>query len=217
MDFDIVDKTIALVGKRGSGKSRMLHYIISYYKHLFDKIFLISPTESINEFYADVVEKKFTFDKYNEDWVDKLIKKLMIMNKGKNKDTAKHVLLVLDDVTSDTNFHNSETLKILFQRGRHFFITVIITSQYLFGHSGIPPSCRNNLDYLIVNKINGQSLDELEKEFNIGGLPKKDFFEMFNKSTGNYNFLIINNATDGSNDDYGQIYGTLKVPQDYLK
>ena len=217
MKIEIIDKTLALVGKRGSGKSQMLRYIIMCNLNKFDKIFLICPTEGLNGFYNDIIDKKCIFDKYDEEWINKLIGKMTTMNKGKTKENAKRVLLILDDVTSDTNFHQSETLKILFQRGRHFFVTLIMTAQYLFGNSGIPPSFRNNLDFLIVNKINGDSVDCLEKEFNIGGIPKKDFVELYNKSTGNYRFLVINNASDGNNDDYDEIYGILKVPDEYVK
>ena len=102
-------------------------------------------------------------------------------------------------------------------RGRHFFLTLIITAQYLFGNGGIPPACRNNLDYLLVNKINGQSLDALTKEFRNGDISKEDFVKMYNNSTGNYGFLLINNVSSEGNDDIDCIYGVIRVPKENLK
>lgn len=217
IDFDITDKTIGLVGKRGSGKSQMLHYILEMNKNRFKKIFIISPTEQLQGFYSDIVPKENIFDVYSENWVDTLINKMMQINKGKTKNDCHRVLLVLDDVCGDTNFHQSPTLKKIFIRARHFFLSLIITAQYLFGNGGIPPVCRNNIDYLLVNKINGQSLEALVTEFRNGEISKEDFIKMYYKSTGNFGFLLINNVNSESNDNLDSIYGVIRVPPNYVR
>ena len=158
INFDILDKTIGIVAKRGSGKSQMLHYIIEVNKQKFKRVFIICPTEKINKFYEDIIPKENIFDSYNEAWVENLIKLLTNHNADKTKKTADRVLLILDDCCGDTNFHQSKTLKTIFTRGRHFYLTLILTSQYLFGNGRVPPVARNNFDFLLVNKINGQSL-----------------------------------------------------------
>ena len=217
IDFDVKDKTIGLVGKRGSGKSQMLHYILEMNKKHFKKIFIISPTEQLQGFYSDLVPKENIFDSYSESWVESLISKMMEINKGKTKQNCNRVLLVLDDVCGDTNFHQSPSLKKIFIRARHFFLSLIITAQYLFGNGGVPPVCRNNIDYLLVNKINGQSLEALVTEFRNGSISKENFIKMYYKSTGNYGFLIINNVNSESNDDLNSIYGVIRVPKEYVK
>ena len=213
MNFDILDKTICLVGKRGSGKSQLLKYIIRMNKHLFKKVFLVCPTECVNGFFSDTIPPNCIFEKYDEDWMTSLIEKMTKHSKGKNKDDADRVLLVLDDCIADVKFHYSDTFKKIFVRARHIYITIILTSQYL---NSIPPIARNNLDYLLVNKINAKSLDILEEEFNIG-MPKKEFIDMFKKTTGNYKFLIINNCSSGYNDNYDELFGSIKVPDKYVK
>jgi hypothetical protein len=217
MDFDIKDKTIGLVGKRGSGKSQMLHYIVKNNKKSFQKIFVICPTEIITSFYTDITPKENIFFEYKEDWVESLITKLMEINKGKTKHNAHRVLLILDDCTGDTNFHQSPSLKKVFVRARHFFLTLILTSQYLFGNGGVPPVCRNNFDFLLVNKINGQSLECLSKEFRVGDISKEDFYAMYSENTGNYGFLLINNVSSEENDNLDAIYGVLRVPANFIK
>ena len=217
IEFNIVDKTIGLCAKRGSGKSQMLHYIIEVNKHLFKRVFIICPTEKISKFYEDIIPKENIFDSYSEKWVENLIKLLTKHNENKTKHNADRVLLILDDCCSDTNFHQSKSLKTIFCRGRLFFLSLILTSQYLFGGSGIPPVFRNNLDFLLVNKINGQSLESLTKEFRNGNISKEKFISMYNNSTGNYGFLLINNVSSEGNDDLDSIYGIIRVPKQYIK
>ena len=40
---------------------------------------------------------------------------------------------------------------------------------------------------------------------------------MYNNSTGNYGFLLINNVSSEGNDDLDSIYGIIRVPKQYIK
>ena len=164
MDFSILNKTIALVAKRNSGKSVLLKYLVQEEIQYFKKIFVICPTK-FNGFYDDWIESNCIFENYDEEWVEKLIFKMSNLNKGKNNDTADHVLLILDDCFSDTKFHASKSIKKLFSRARYSFISIIITCQMLHH---IPPLCRNNSDFLLVGQLNNQNLDLLCDEFRTG-------------------------------------------------
>ena len=55
MNFEILNKTICLCGKRHSGKSELIKYILSLYGHQFNKIFVICPSEAVNHFYQKVL------------------------------------------------------------------------------------------------------------------------------------------------------------------
>jgi hypothetical protein len=80
-------------------------------KEKFEKIFVICPTEIVKEFYSAMVEERNIFSSWNEQWCDSLIAKMTDQNKGKKKEERKNVLLIIDDVCSDTNFHQSNALK----------------------------------------------------------------------------------------------------------
>ena len=175
-------------------------------KH-FNKIFIICPTEKINRFYSDIVDDECIFDNYNEKWVNKIIDKMTEINSNKPDKERKNILLILDDVVSDHNFHQSPSLKKLFVRGRHINIAIILTFQYL--HL-IPPVARNKLDYLFVGQLNKQSIDLLDNEFISGDISKEEFIKMYNKNTKDYNFLVINN-TSVKDDNLNSIYGVIKV------
>ena len=208
-NFSILNKTCALLAKRNSGKSFLLKHLVEAEKHKFSKIYCICPTERINRFYSDLINNdECIFDKYDEGWVEKLIQKMTEINSNKPAKERKNVLLILDDIVSDHNFHQSPTLKKLFIRGRHINIAIILTFQYL---NLIPPVARNNLDWLFVGQMNKQSIDLLTNEFISGDITKEEFIRMYNRCTKDYNFLVINN-TSVKDDDLNSIYGCVKAP-----
>ena len=106
MKLDIINKCICLCAKRNSGKSVLLKYIVQANKHLFDSIFVICPSESINKFYSDIVPKSHIFEEYSCDWVEALMKKMTEINSKKPKEEATKVLLILNDICSDAKFHS---------------------------------------------------------------------------------------------------------------
>ena len=110
-NFTIVNKTTALLAKRNSGKSVLLKHLVESERHKFNKIFVICPTEKINRFYSDIVDDECIYDTYEETFVDKLITKMTEVNANKPAKERKNVLLILDDVVCDHNFHQSPSLK----------------------------------------------------------------------------------------------------------
>ena len=207
-NFTIVNKITSLLAKRNSGKSCLLKYLVEAERHKFNRIYVICPTEKINRFYSDIVDDECIFDNYDEKWVDKLINKMTEVNSNKPQKERKNVLLILDDIVSDHNFHQSPSLKKIVIRGRHINIAVILTFQYL---NLVPPVCRNNMDYLFCGQMNKQSIDLLMSEFISGDISKDDFLKMFSRCTRDYNFLVINNNSV-KDDDLNSIYGCIKAP-----
>ena len=138
MDLDIVNKTTSLVAKRGSGKSVLLKYLVEQNKHKFEKIICFCPTEDINNFYSKdgLVEKNYIFTEWSEDYCKDLCAKLSKINANKSKSEMKMVLLILDDIFADTDFHHSPVLKSIFMRSRHYGLAIISAVQYLHN---LPP------------------------------------------------------------------------------
>ena len=207
-NFTIVNKITSLLAKRNSGKSVLLKHLVESEKHKFAKIWVICPTEKINRFYSDIVDDECIFDSYDEKWVNKLIDKMTQINSNKPAKERKNVLLILDDLVSDTNFHQSPSFKKIIIRGRHINIAIILTFQYL---NLIPPTARSNLDTLFVGQMNKQSVDLLMSEFISGDISKEEFIKMYNRCTKDYNFLVINNNSV-KDDDLNLIYGCVKAP-----
>ena len=162
-EIDIKNKLISLIAKRNSGKSYLLRYLVKIQKHEFNKIFIICPTETLNDFYKNITDKENVFSEYNETWMQTLIEKMTNINSKLDKMKRKNVLVILDDLVADVNFASCKSLRILAIRGRHIGITIITTTQYI---NTIPPVIRSNCDLTIVGNLNRKSLDSLEQEYN---------------------------------------------------
>ena len=85
MEFQLVDKTLCLCAQRNSGKSVLLRYLVKTHQEDFSKIFVICPSEEVNHFYKDFIDKKDIFPKYTEQWVLSLMSKMENINGKKRK------------------------------------------------------------------------------------------------------------------------------------
>jgi hypothetical protein len=214
MDFTIKNKITILIAKRCSGKSILLKKLVNDVKNDFDKIFVICPTENVNNFYkkSGIVEQNYIFDNYSEKFGEALIKKMTEVNKDKNSNELKHVLLILDDCIADVNLRTSPSLKKLFVRGRHIAVSIICTSQNL---TSLSPLERNNSDFILTGQLNASSLDCLIEDFLPSCISKKDFINYYSKAVLNYGFLILNNNSTKT-DNIDEIIGVLRVNPDEI-
>ena len=126
--FTLVNKCISLWGK-----SEMLHYIVTAEQNKFHKIFCISPRNVTNDFYNNFIPKENIFNEWSKEWVNDLIEILKNLNKNKKSqlDSPANILLILDDCCSNSKFHQSRTFQKIFTICRHYFLSCIITSQYI--------------------------------------------------------------------------------------
>ena len=102
-NFSLQNKALIIIAKRNSGKSILIKYLVKdAIKHNeFQKIFVISSTNSINKFYNDIVPSCCIFEKYSEEWTNTLIFKMSEKNQGKTRqsDNPYNVLLILDGLS----------------------------------------------------------------------------------------------------------------------
>lgn len=216
-EFDIVDKAIMFVAKRNSGKSRVLRYILICNSHLFDDIFLVCPTETVNSFYKGYIKESNIFHDYKDEWVGQLLTKMESANRGKSDKTQlKRVLLILDDVCSDENFQSKQkyiNLNKVFKRGRHCGISILLTAQYPFD---VSKGCRSNCDYVLTGQLNTSSLQLMCEEFMFGDISKKQFLDLYSKAASNYGFFVINCQNVKNNSNLNEIYGKITCPEKYI-
>ena len=64
--------------------------------------------------------------------------------------------------------------------------------------------------------MNRQSIQLLAEEYLSGDLDKAEFVKLYNRSTKDYKFLIINNNSIKDSDNLNQIYGVIKTPESYV-
>lgn len=203
MNFSILGKCVLIAGKRGSGKTVLAKDIISKEKHKFSHIFLFSPTERINNDYKDLVEPKCVFDKLSEAWIEKLFQKQSSIP----KDQMKNILIICDDIGSETDLSQNRKFVQIYTRGRHLKISILFLAQYIYQ---LPKICRANLDYIAVSQQNAQSIQILSDEFN-SHLPNQEFKNLYQKVTTNYGFLLINSNNIKDTKNLNELYGVLRA------
>ena len=183
MDFDIVNKKVALLARTNSGKSQLCRYLLHQFKDSFKKIYLFSPTEGITNFYKDLIEPKNIFEKYNDAFIGSLLNKIRnLVKEGKDI----YDICILFDDCGEEELNKSKNFLRLYTIGRHMKITTIFCSQYL---SQIPKRCRAQISFLIVGQQNPMSKMILQEEFNFTDLSPKEFLSLYNKSITDYNFF----------------------------
>jgi hypothetical protein len=217
-DFTLFQRATVLVGKRNSGKSRLLRYMIKQERECFDEIFIVSSNEGMTGFFEGLVPSNKIFEEYKDEWLGRLFDRLKTVNAGTegDHDRMKHVLVVLDDVCGSNNFqHRSKWphLTAAFTKGRHYGMSIVLTAQAL---TLVSLTWRSNADAVLVSQLNARGLQMLGDEFLFGDLTKREFMTLVRKATTQYTFLAINCSTVRSTSELGLIYGTLRCPADEI-
>ena len=107
---------------------------------------------------------------------------------------------LLDDCAFDKKIFTGETpLREMFMNGRHWKLFTMMTLQYIMD---MPPSLRQNIDYVIVLKDNvTKNLKKLHENFFgiIDEFPQ--FVEIMRQVTDNFGALVLDNTSNSSDID----------------
>lgn len=210
VEINLCQPTIFLaVARRGSGKTEMMRHLYHHFKSYYHGIFVICPTEKtgLGFWRQQGVSEDNIQTSYSDEWANKLMDKLEEKNKGKTKENGFRTLLIMDDCTNEsTKFHNLPSIRRMAGRSRHFLLSTLISAQTL---TSVPPTLRINACTLAVGRLNRQSLELLEKEFNVG-MDKRQFIRMAD-GIPEYGCLIISNTCSKSGNDSDANYGYFKV------
>ena len=159
---------MVLLGSRGSSKSTILSNLClrsDFYgdkkkqEPVFEDIILISPTlghDSTGRFLAKKATQ--TYDKYDDD----VIKGLMEFQATIPKKERRHMLLILDDITADSNYKQASLVNKLCSIHRHLMISIIFLIHKI---TVIPPVVRNCYTNMFILRIpNAGEQDKLFEE-----------------------------------------------------
>lgn len=196
--------TIAIIAKRGSGKSFLNRVIIDFLDK--DKMpggVIISPTERMNPFYGSFFPGAYLHHKYEPSILDNIFErqKRMLDKKKRKKKEGKNLdartMLIMDDcMGSKTTWVKDPNIQELFFNGRHYKITFILTMQFPLG---IGPDLRGNFDYIFLLAENMTNNQKRLYEHYAGMFPNLESFkEVFKKITSNYGVMVIVNRGQSS-------------------
>lgn len=183
---------IAMIGKRGSGKSEAMKSICYHFKDSIPRFVVVSKSEQNNNFFKQFIPKNFVYYK----WDPMILKRIFtlqdnLIKKYGSKDPRTHLMLILDDCLCDKQLWKQPEILELFQNGRHKNITFMFSMQY---SKGIAPELRGNVDYVFV--YYHETVNEKKKIYEewIGGFETyKQFVAVFDAVAENYQCLVRKN------------------------
>jgi len=125
-----------MIGKSQSGKSNLILSLLTrteFYKKFFDKIYLFSTTYSEDsdwkQYLKDNKEKDFVASSdLNEEVIKELMDEQKNMINKKGKRLSNQILVIFDDIITNKSLKSSIVKDLLFT-GRHYLISIMISSQ----------------------------------------------------------------------------------------
>lgn len=186
-----------VVGKSGSGKSTVLHNLLTNEKLLkdyFDYIFVFSPVKTDDILQQLHLPKENYINDFEEEFVDGIIDKLEKkiedgggLGKVGNKTRT---LFIFDDILSKAKFLRGNVMRKLASANRHYNISMIINSQY---YKAIPPIVRTNVSGIIFFPSCLAEVEKFADEQADPNMSKKEFMDIVRHATNEpYQFMFVN-------------------------
>jgi hypothetical protein len=187
----------------------MLNRILKFYKGMFDRIWIVSPSVHLDPQYKvlrDHLDKMCDQKKeklYFEDWDAEKIGQILDQQREivescrKRKVPAPHVLLVLDDLGDHTDIMQARRggkiggshLTTLATKGRHFQVSWMVTAQKFNQIGRVVRSNARNL--LVWRQRNAKEVESLCEELS-GWYDKDTVLQMYEHATAEpYSWLTV--------------------------
>ena len=195
---EFINPRIALIAKSGSGKSWVIRDILSYISDIPCGV-IIAPTDKMTGFYNEFFPISFIHHEYKEEIIPRLLnRQRMMLDKNKlRKEKGKKLIdprafLIMDDCMSSKHLWLKDpNVLSIFNEGRHYQLTFIISMQYSLG---IQPELRSNFDFVFL--LGEDFINNRRKlyEHYAGMFPTRELFDqVFMQVTDNYGGMVINN------------------------
>jgi hypothetical protein len=194
-----------ICGPSGSGKGILLqNMILDIYRDCFSRIYIFSPSISVDHTWKPVKEyieknmklketdeEQFYFNEYDAEALEEIINtqhKITKYMKNQGHTKLYQILIIVDDFADNPDFaRSSKLLHQLFIRGRHNMISTIVSTQKF---NAISPIIRVNMTELFVFRLrNAKDLEAFLEEISAVA-DKKTLMAIYNLATKEeYSFL----------------------------
>lgn len=159
------DATVALIGRRGSGKSTLMKDLLYHMRKKLNFGIAMSPTEDSNGAFGAFMPRACIYSSFTPTALDVL---LQVQTRAKRRGKERRVFVLLDDCMYEKSIMNSDNIRETLMNGRHKNIFFINAVQYIMD---VPPAARGQTDYVFAMQDNNR--DNREKLY-------KFFFGVFN-------------------------------------
>ena len=184
---------ICILGKRNTGKSEIIRSLL-YYNNTIPCGIVISPTESGNKFYSEFCPDSFIHHQFDPELMERVMKRQRRRVTKHGKIPSNNFFVILDDCMYESKeICGNKQIKEIFRKGRHFQITIIVTTQYVMD---LPVALRSNVDFVFCMRENNvANIERLYRSF-FGIFPtKQSFSQAFSVVTENYGSIVCDNLS----------------------
>jgi hypothetical protein len=177
-----------IVGKRGSGKSKMLVDLM-YHIPQVDFVMGMAPTEETINTFREFIPESCIYHSFNQNKLEQMI---VMQRELIRKNVKRSILLILDDCLYDKAVLKSTAMREVFLNGRHLLISMVICAQYIMDLS---PDLRTNVDYIFSMRENIISNRAKLHKFFYGMFEKyEDFAKTMDATTANFGSMVLDNT-----------------------
>lgn len=184
-----------ILGSAGSGKTTFLTSILNdYYKQVFQKIIIVSPTLGSGESQKDDIfadhPRERVFDDLNESNMDDILEQVDEARKNKE-----NTLLLLDDVSTDLkrSKYIERKLGMLSKNRRHKFLSIVcIMQKWKDSPTGFRCNCSHFVCFDLQNGMERQSF--CDEVFTLGKKKADAVWNHVFESNEPHTFLYIDKS-----------------------
>lgn len=183
------NRTVLIVGKRGTGKSTLLKDILYHLRKRVDTGFAMSPTQDTIRMFEDCFPRSHIYNEYSLDVVRNMLVSLTSLTE-QNK--TREIVFTLDDCMFDKGIMKTREMREIHMNGRHLGMWFINCVQYLMD---LGPELRSQIDYVFILKENVISTRQKLHKYFFGIFEKYEEFSLvMDKCTNNHECLVLDNT-----------------------
>lgn len=191
------DCTVVVIGKRKSGKSLALRQLL--YEINPRRGCCFTGSKKGAKFFSRHFPSSYVYYGFDSDSAKRILFEQSCISEDKEFDPTvdNECVFVMDDLSFDTAVMRDQTLKQLFQNGRHDGIGVWMSAQYIMD---LPCPVRQNCDYaFFFAEVSVDVRKKLWKNYFAVFPTYAEFNSVFNSCTKNHGALVIHTVSSSPN------------------
>jgi hypothetical protein len=190
------ESTALVIGKRGSGKTRLLMHILKYMRRKLDMCIAFCPTDANREELKKHIPRACVYNEYNEADLQRAYKGQEKLGKATFRDPVtrrmiapvrRRIGVVLDDCMAEKEGFNAKVMRQIMMNGRHNKVFYINNVQYVID---VPKNQRGQIDVVFCFPMFGKKNLQPLQEGVLGCFPSIERLQFVFNQLPRYHALV---------------------------